>query len=1048
MSTAAAATVASLPTPTTRRGEGKSNGSAQSTASTFSFKTPAPPPATAATSLPAPLKQRRVSLALPSSPRVVEGWSFRDDTGLDKDKSAGGVSGHGAPETSGARASGDAPLPERVRKVESPSESHQPLLPGPSSTTPERLVSEKKARKKWTPEETQMLVTGCNKHGVGNWKTILRDPTLKFDSRSPVDLKDRFRTYFPDAYKQHYPNAKTHLSSKVRSTLPDGSSLFEKTRSKRRRPFTEEEDRALKEGYEKYGTVWATIVKDYPIFQEQNRRSTDLRDRFRNAFPELYQLAGYKPRNSAKKKMAAAAAAADAASTASAATMAMNLNANLTMSKRAATDDQLGTTSTGGPVRSRRRAHTNQGLLRGGTKSVPQSTACTEDEDSSGGEDEGQMSPPFNLPSTPLISDVVGDASPSKNSPNEIPCETDEDDSMDMITLDPLADALALPADFMPPTQEGHSQHAWSSGVSTPTHSNHWSTAAGSPTSSHLSSSDLLMGSSSSPFLSQQRRSDSHNTNNGHNTFSVGGMIGKSAWGTDWFSPNPRLDPSSSGAGAGANANASSSSSAFMHEHSSPASPFSFHQLNQGVMDRYDLLPTTSSMINDFSSEVGVGDTHSTFSDDVVFQHHPGGARTHQPVHNGGFFTSGGLGAAAGGGAGGFGFGSLGLTGLSLSAMTAQNAGIHPMQLHTPSIYATAGGLDDPTGIGGLALDDPHTGPGAGGSGGGGGGAADPLGITLPPESMDEDLREDDVAMGDVSGSSHSHHASPTRQAQQSGQSSPSKRPEQQQQQQFLHHHHHHHHHHNHHAALQEQQRKDAEKSKAALMAAEPFSLDDLVDLSNELHTTPPATPLTHPRPIRSANSSGSNGGIGIGTGAQGSSTSSLHARSVSVPPSEFRNSVVIQNTSISALIDYDYDEGQLQLQQRGLASFLGGGGGAGGVGQQDLSSLSAALGVVRQLNLFPPSISQQLSQGEQQQQQQQQQMVDAGRVGRGTQRDAYTGQFEAPDVPAHKSCHTTLDSPFFIIQLCVFASVAPTAEAATAVGDFGVSEPTIVGVV
>ena len=94
---------------------------------------------------------------------------------------------------------------------------------------------------------------------------------------------------------------KTHLSSKVRSALPDGSSIFEKTRSKKRRPFTEEEDRALKAGYDKHGTVWATIVKD-PIFQAQNRRSTDLRDRFRNAFPELYQAAGYKPRNTTKKK--------------------------------------------------------------------------------------------------------------------------------------------------------------------------------------------------------------------------------------------------------------------------------------------------------------------------------------------------------------------------------------------------------------------------------------------------------------------------------------------------------------------------------------------------------------------------------------------------------------------------------------------------------------------------------------------------------------------------------------------------------------------------
>jgi hypothetical protein len=37
----------------------------------------------------------------------------------------------------------------------------------------------------------------------------------------------------------------------VRSALPDGSSIFEKTRSKKRRPFTPEEDEALKRGYDK-----------------------------------------------------------------------------------------------------------------------------------------------------------------------------------------------------------------------------------------------------------------------------------------------------------------------------------------------------------------------------------------------------------------------------------------------------------------------------------------------------------------------------------------------------------------------------------------------------------------------------------------------------------------------------------------------------------------------------------------------------------------------------------------------------------------------------
>ncbi|KAG8948613.1 hypothetical protein FRC03_000675 [Tulasnella sp. 419] len=168
--------------------------------------------------------------------------------------------------------------------------------PASSATTnPPPLQKPRKPRKRWTMEETQALVDGCNKWGVGNWKAILNDPQFDFQSRSPVDLKDRFRTYFPDAYRHHYPNAKTHLSSRVRSFLPDGTSIFEKTRSKKRRPFSAEEDEALRLGYEKHGTTWATIVKD-PVFASQERRSTDLRDRFRNAFPELYKAAGYKPR--------------------------------------------------------------------------------------------------------------------------------------------------------------------------------------------------------------------------------------------------------------------------------------------------------------------------------------------------------------------------------------------------------------------------------------------------------------------------------------------------------------------------------------------------------------------------------------------------------------------------------------------------------------------------------------------------------------------------------------------------------------------------------
>lgn len=66
----------------------------------------------------------------------------------------------------------------------------------------------------------------------------------------------RFRTYFPEAYRHLYPNAKTHLSSAnsnraKRTELPDSLTIFEKSRSKKRRPFTKEEDEALREGFEK-----------------------------------------------------------------------------------------------------------------------------------------------------------------------------------------------------------------------------------------------------------------------------------------------------------------------------------------------------------------------------------------------------------------------------------------------------------------------------------------------------------------------------------------------------------------------------------------------------------------------------------------------------------------------------------------------------------------------------------------------------------------------------------------------------------------------------
>ncbi|KAH9821023.1 hypothetical protein DFH28DRAFT_923466 [Melampsora americana] len=150
-------------------------------------------------------------------------------------------------------------------------------------------------RNKWTKEETEALVRGCNTFAIGQWKAI-RDNDPLLANRSPGDLKDRFRTYFPDAYRKHYPNAKTHISTRVRSLDSQGKSLFsEGAGRKERKQFSFEEDEALKKGYAKFGTAWSSIQRD-PILS--SRKATDLRDRFRNAFPDLYSAAaGYKSRS-------------------------------------------------------------------------------------------------------------------------------------------------------------------------------------------------------------------------------------------------------------------------------------------------------------------------------------------------------------------------------------------------------------------------------------------------------------------------------------------------------------------------------------------------------------------------------------------------------------------------------------------------------------------------------------------------------------------------------------------------------------------------------
>ncbi|KAK9457142.1 hypothetical protein V1511DRAFT_150415 [Dipodascopsis uninucleata] len=153
-------------------------------------------------------------------------------------------------------------------------------------------VQKRRTRTKWTDSETNDLLRGCNVYGVGNWKKILQDPQFNFNNRSAVDLKDRFRTYFPDEYRRLYPNATTHGGRRQRAPLP---APLPKVNRKERRKFTPEEDQRLLEGFLKHGPSWSKIQKDEELNLFE-RRSTDLRDRFRNAFPEKYAAAGFKTR--------------------------------------------------------------------------------------------------------------------------------------------------------------------------------------------------------------------------------------------------------------------------------------------------------------------------------------------------------------------------------------------------------------------------------------------------------------------------------------------------------------------------------------------------------------------------------------------------------------------------------------------------------------------------------------------------------------------------------------------------------------------------------
>lgn len=193
----------------------------------------------------------------------------------------------------------------------------------------------RRVRRKWSDQETDHLLGGVKKYGIGKWKQILDDPNFTFIDRSSVDLKDRYRVCSKDeglpkhdlefltssaatfALTSEEPNSenepKHSTSSNPRidsSTVTNSSTLvrtpsnqisLDQKQRRKRRAWTAVEDEALLQGVAKHGFQW-TIIHDDPELDLQHRRATDLRDRIRNRFPEGYKHAESAPLRSEVKK--------------------------------------------------------------------------------------------------------------------------------------------------------------------------------------------------------------------------------------------------------------------------------------------------------------------------------------------------------------------------------------------------------------------------------------------------------------------------------------------------------------------------------------------------------------------------------------------------------------------------------------------------------------------------------------------------------------------------------------------------------------------------
>lgn len=230
-----------------------------------------------------------------------------------------------------------------IRKEAEISTAAEPAAdPPPVTRLTKRAQSQAKAprkRTRWSQKETDDLLIGVGRFGIGSWKKILECPDFQFQGRTAVDLKDRFRVCRPGeglkarkvtasgatevtgaskpgerssrhdkriseekaadstslSVQRETPDAvdSQDTTSQAAISNTDGHVPFPKSKRRARREFTDIDDKNLLNGFKRHDAKWHKIRDDFELGFGM-RHPTDLRDRFRIRYPELFAEAGFK----------------------------------------------------------------------------------------------------------------------------------------------------------------------------------------------------------------------------------------------------------------------------------------------------------------------------------------------------------------------------------------------------------------------------------------------------------------------------------------------------------------------------------------------------------------------------------------------------------------------------------------------------------------------------------------------------------------------------------------------------------------------------------